>query len=135
MISQTAGIKEVHVIRIPPGSDILPALRDFVESRDIRSGVILNGIGSATQYRVHVVPTTALPPGDVFFDEKGPFDILNINGFVVDGRVHAHITLSNTQRVMGGYLEEGTLVLTFAIVTLAETEGADIAGWDTIREF
>jgi hypothetical protein len=38
--------------------------------------------------------------------------------------------LSNTEKAMGGHLEEGCHVLTFAVITLAETAGADLADWD-----
>ena len=135
MISKIADIEQIHVLRIPPGGDILLSLREFVAEKSIRFGAILNGIGSATKYRVHVVKTTDLPPGDVFFGEEGAFDILNITGFIVEGRVHAHITLSNTEKAVGGHLEEGTSVLTFSIITLGETPQCDFSQWDKIREF
>ena len=40
------------------------------------------------------------------------------NGYILDGVVHAHITFANPQKAMGGHLEPGTRVFTFAIVTL-----------------
>jgi hypothetical protein len=33
---------------------------------------------------------------------------------------------------MGGHLEPGCTVLTFAMVTLAETGGVDMADWDHV---
>ena len=50
-----------------------------------------------------------------------------------EGRVHAHITFSDTEKAMGGHLEEGTRVLTFSLITLAETDGLDLTGWDALR--
>jgi predicted DNA-binding protein with PD1-like motif len=41
-----------------------------------------------------------------------------MNGYVIDGRVHAHITLADGDRAFGGHLEPDTNVFTFAIVTL-----------------
>ena len=41
-----------------------------------------------------------------------------MNGYVIGGRVHAHITLTNADHAFGGHLEAETRVFTFAIVTL-----------------
>ena len=71
-----------------------------------------------------------MPPGNTFVRGEGPFDILAVTGAIIDGRVHAHITFSNAVQAMGGHLEEGCRVLTFAIVVLAETPGVDFARWD-----
>jgi len=53
---------------------------------------------------------------------------------VLDGRVHAHLTFSNAERALGGHLEEGCTVLTFAVVVLADTPDANLAGWDAVGE-
>ena len=132
MLFQNAGVARLLVARLNPGDDLLRSLTDLIRLNDIRSGVILNGIGSLSRYRVHVVKTTQLPPGDVFFEGEGPFDILNVTGFILDGRVHAHLTFSNTERAMGGHLEEGCRVLTFAVITLAETPEASLGTWDRV---
>lgn len=132
MVIQNADVSRVVTIRLNPGDDVLLSLREAVQQTNIRSGVILNGIGSLTRYHVHVVKTTNLPPGDVFWEGEGPFDILNITGFVIDGRVHAHLTFSNTEMAMGGHMEEGCRVLTFSLITIAETPGASFTDWDKV---
>src|ERR1700730_16139695 len=119
MITRSADLGRLMVVRLNPGDDLLRSLTEVVRENGIRSGVILNGIGSLSHYHVHVVKTTQLPPGDVFFEGEGPFDILNVTGFILDGRVHAHIAFSNTEKAMGGHLEEGCRVLTFSVLTLA----------------
>jgi predicted DNA-binding protein with PD1-like motif len=48
----------------------------------------------------------------------------------VNGQVHAHITFSNTELAMGGHLEEGCRVLTFAVVVMAEAVDVNLTGWD-----
>ena len=58
-------------------------------------------------------------------------DIVNINGFIIEGRVHAHIVHSDTEIAFGGHLEAGVEVLTFAFITLAEVD-YDFTGFDTI---
>src|SRR5213595_1384645 len=107
MLTQSADVSRLIVARLNPGDDLLRSLTEVVQQNRIQSGVILNGIGSLSRYHVHVVKTTQLPPGDTYFEGEGPFDILNVTGFILDGRVHAHLTFSNTEKAMGGHLEEG----------------------------
>jgi predicted DNA-binding protein with PD1-like motif len=132
MISRTASIRRLVMVRLNPGEDILQMLRQAVEENHIQQGLILSGLGSLNRYRVHVVKTTAMPPGDVFFEGEGPFDILALTGAILAGRVHAHITFSNTEKALGGHLEEGCRVLTFAVATLAETDAIDFTDWDRV---
>jgi uncharacterized protein len=132
VVIQNANVTRLVTIRLNPGDDVLLSLREAVQKAGIRSGVILNGIGSLTHYHVHVVKTTNLPPGDVFWKGEGPFDILQITGFVIDGRVHAHLTFSNTEMAMGGHMEEGCRVLTFSLITIAETPEASFTDWDKV---
>ena len=132
MITQEASIRRVVVARLNPGEDVLLALREAVQAHGITHGLILSGLGSISQYHVHVVKTTNMPPGDTFFKGEGPFDILTLTGAILNGRVHAHITFSNTEKAMGGHLEEGCRILTFGVVTLVETDGPDLTGWDRV---
>jgi predicted DNA-binding protein with PD1-like motif len=117
-------------VRLDPGEDVLLSLRAAVEEQGIRNAAILCGVGSLDRYHFHVVKTTNMPPGNTFVQGEGPFDILTVTGLVVDGRVHAHITFSNTEVAMGGHLEEGCRVLTFAVVVMTEALDVDLSGWD-----
>ncbi len=116
--------------RLNPGDDVLLSLRSAIQEHNIRNAAILSGVGSLDRYHFHVVKTTNMPPGNTFVQGEGPFDILTVTGLVVDGAVHAHITFSNTELAMGGHIEEGCRVLTFAVIVLAEARDADFTGWD-----
>lgn len=116
--TMTSQFKRIVVVRMKNQVDMLQGLRDAVAREKIESAVILSGAGSLVSYHVHVVSNTTLPATEAFFKEEGPFDLLTTNGYIIDGRVHAHISFSNTQKAMGGHLEPGTRVFTFAIVTL-----------------
>ncbi len=130
MRTQSFGASRFVTLRLDPGEDVLLALRAAVVETGIRNAAILAGVGSLDSYHFHVVKTTNMPPGNTFVRGDGPFDILSVTGFVVDGEVHAHITFSNTELAMGGHLEEGCRVLTFAVVVLAESVDVDLTGWD-----
>ncbi len=127
---QSFGVSRFVVLRLDPGEDVLLSLRAAVEEQGIRNAAILCGVGSLDRYHFHVVKTTNMPPGNTFVQGEGPFDILTVTGLVVDGRVHAHITFSNTEVAMGGHLEEGCRVLTFAVVVMTEALDVDLSGWD-----
>jgi uncharacterized protein len=130
MFLQSTQAGRIVFVRLDYGEDILLSLRAAVAQAGIRNGVILGGYGSVTSYHVHVVKTTNMPPGDTFFKGEAALDILTMHGMILDGRVHAHITFADDQKALGGHLEEGCHVLTFTVVTIAETAEADLAGWD-----
>jgi predicted DNA-binding protein with PD1-like motif len=115
--------KRIVIIKLESGEDILEGLGKELRKAGISNGVILTGVGSTTSYHVHVVKSTGLPPGNVFFKKEAPFDIVNIQGYVLDGRVHAHISFADAAGAVqaGGHLEHGCRILTFCTVTVMET--------------
>ena len=132
MYAESTKLGRLVIVRLDSGDDILQAIRAAVEQEGIKDGVILGGLGSINSYHVHIVETPNLPPHDVFIKGDGPYDILSLNGVILHGRIHAHITFSNTEKAMGGHLEEGCRTLSFGVVTLAETPEIDLTGWDRI---
>jgi predicted DNA-binding protein with PD1-like motif len=121
----------VVVVRIKRGMDLLDGLKKAVEREKIRNAAILSGVGSLTSYHVHAVSNTTLPAQNIYYKGEGPQDLLNVNGYVMDGRVHAHIVFSDNQKGLGGHLEPGTTVFTFAILTLGVLpDGADLRRFD-----
>jgi predicted DNA-binding protein with PD1-like motif len=134
MLSQSCECCRLVVVRLNSGDDVLESIRAAAEENGIKNGLVLSGVGSVNRYHIHVVATPGLPPRDELIRGEGPFDILSLSGLIIDGRVHAHITLSDTEKAIGGHLEEGSRILTFAVVALAEMPGIDLAGWDRVGE-
>ena len=127
----TAQIRNVVVVRLKNGVDILDGLKQAVARQKIRNAVVLSGFGSVTSYHVHVVENSVLPPKDAFVKAKRPLDILGASGYVIGGKVHAHMTFSDTKHGFGGHLEPGTNVFTFCTVTLGVLDDdADISRID-----
>jgi predicted DNA-binding protein with PD1-like motif len=135
MHAEPARFGRMWSLRFDPGEDLLAGLQQAASELGVRDGAFLGGIGSLTSYHVHVVASTDIPPENVFMKGEGPFDILAITGHVMGGRVHAHLTFSDTEKAMGGHLEPGSHVLTFAIVTLAELLDTDLSRWDRVGAF
>ena len=114
-----AQFDRILVLRFKYQTDLLTGLETIVKQEKIRNAVILSGIGSVTNYRYHTVSNRTFPSRDIIVgDLTAPADIAGMNGYVIDGRVHAHITLSDSNKAFGGHLERGTNVFTFAIVTV-----------------
>lgn len=127
-------IQNLLFVRFNPGEDILLTLRKAVAEYGVKNAVILTGVGSVNSYHFHVVDSGTNPPREAFPKGDQPCDIVNINGMVIAGRVHAHITLSDSKVAFGGHLEEGCKVLTFAVVTIAEIPESDFTRWDSIGD-
>lgn len=117
--TQSSDVQRIVVVRLKYGTDMLDGLKQAVAREKIKNGVILSGFGSVTAYHVHVVGNTTFPPKDIFTKQGGPYDLLTVSGLIMDGRVHAHITLATPQRVIGGHLEPGTSVFTFTNISVA----------------
>jgi len=111
--------KKIQIIRMHSGTDMLNGLKEAIKKYQIKNAVILAGIGSVTDYHVHVVSDKNLPPAEEFPQASVAMDLTSVQGYIINGRVHAHITLADENSMVGGHLEEGTKALTFFIITLA----------------
>jgi len=127
-----AQVQRIVVLRFKYDTDLLAGLVKTVKEQKIHNAVILSGIGSVRNYQVHQVGNREFPPKNIFVkNPTAPADITNMSGFVIGGRVHAHITLANAEKAFGGHLEPDTTVYTFAIVTLGVLgEGLDLSKID-----
>lgn len=121
--------EQIMILRLKYKTDLLNGLQESIEELGIQNGVILSGIGSVRNYHIHSVSNREFPSNNIYIrDPSGPADITGMNGYIIDGRVHAHITLANGEKAFGGHLEEGTNVFTFAIVTIGIfSEGIDLS--------
>ena len=111
--------EKVMVARLKHQKDLLEGLNDIVNKEKIKNGIILTGIGSVTNFHIHVVDNKTFPSENLFIKKDIPADVTNITGYIIDGRVHAHLTLSDEHLAIGGHLEPGTNVFTFCVITIA----------------
>ena len=111
--------ERVVVLRFKYQADLLAGMEKIVKEQNIRNAVILAGAGSLTGYHFHLVSNRTFPSKNIFIkNPAAPADLVSMNGYIIDGRIHAHITLTNEDKAFGGHLESGTTVFTFAIVTV-----------------
>lgn len=124
--------KRVVMVRLSSGEDLLASLEEAVRKDGIRNAAIVMGFGSVSAYHFHVVSTRDLPPDNAYPKGEYALDILNVNGLIIDGRVHAHITFSDNKVALGGHLEPGCIALTFTVIALHEYDDANFADWDQV---
>ncbi len=133
--SVTSQFERVEIVRMRTGTDLLEGLNKVVDEKNIKNGVILSGIGSVTDYHFHVVSDKNLPPAEEFPKASVAKDLIAVQGYVFNGRIHAHITLSDENSVIGGHLEPGTKALTFFIITIGVLpDDLDIEHFDSYKK-
>jgi len=124
--------ERILVLRFKYQTDLLAGLERMVKEHKVRNAVILAGAGSLRNYQVHSVSNRTFPSKNIYVkDPTAPADLVSMNGYVVNGKVHAHVVLTNADGAFGGHLEADTDVFTFAIVTLGVfREGIDLSRVD-----
>ena len=111
--------ERVVILRFKYKADLLASMEKVIEQEGIKNAVILSAIGSVRNYHVHSVSNREFPSKNMFTkDPMAPADIVGMNGYVIDGRIHAHMTMTNEEHAFGGHLEPETNVFTFVIITL-----------------
>ena len=115
----TTQFEKVLIFRFKYDTELLSGLEQMVKQNNIKNAVILAGAGSVRGYQLHQVSNRTLPSRLSFVqDPTGDADMISMNGYIMDGRIHAHMTLATATGAIGGHLEPGTNVFTFAIVTV-----------------
>ena len=111
--------QRIVVLRFKHQTDLLAGLTKMVQEQKIKNAVILSGIGSVRNYQIHQVSNRDFPSKNTFVkDPSSPADIISVNGYIVNGEVHAHMTMSDPAKAFGGHIEPDTNVFTFAAITL-----------------
>ena len=112
-------IGRIVIFRFKNDTDLLAGMEKMVKQEKIKNAVILSAAGSLKGYHVHQISNSTFPSKNTFVkDPTAPCDLISMNGYVINGRIHAHMTLATPDKAFGGHLEPGSAVFTFAIVTL-----------------
>jgi predicted DNA-binding protein with PD1-like motif len=127
----TGHFDRIVVLRFKYKADLLAGMQQMVKQEHIQNGVILSGAGSVRGYQMHQVSNRTMPSHDTFVkNPTQPADLVSMNGYIINGRVHAHMTLGIPDKAMAGHLEPGTTVFTFAIITIGVMNDADLSRVD-----
>jgi predicted DNA-binding protein with PD1-like motif len=116
-------IQKVWVLRVDPGEDVLESIRRFVTGASIRQAIVLGGYGTLAAYHLHWVTHNRIPTDNAFGQGESGVEILAMNGLVVDGEPHIHVTLSTMGGAFGGHMEPGCTAYVLCELFFAELAG------------
>jgi predicted DNA-binding protein with PD1-like motif len=123
----TADIGRIHILRVDPGEDVLESVERFLQETGVRQAVVLGGYGTLAAYHLHWVTHNRIPTENAFGRGEGGIEILSMNGLVVEGTPHIHVTLSTPDGAFGGHLEPGCIAYVLCEVFFTEVEGVSLS--------
>jgi predicted DNA-binding protein with PD1-like motif len=120
IIPPTVG-KKIHVIGFQPGDLLLEKIEEAIQLNNIKNGAVLSGVGTLKKCRLHYVRHTQFPPENVFYTLEEPLELVCVNGLIIEGEPHLHVTVSKgEEKTWGGHLEHGSEVLYLAEIAILE---------------
>ena len=127
MQSASLKLSKIHLLRVDPGEDVLLCVKAFLQQEELRQAVVLGGYGTLATYHLHWVLNNQLPAVNTYANGEGGIEILAMNGLVVEGEPHIHVTLSTQAGAYGGHLEEGCRAYVLCEIFFAELEGRPLS--------
>lgn len=116
-------LSRILVIHMRPGNLFLEGIEQELSKNYFKNAVVLSCAATLDIVSCHRVKDTEPKPTNIFFEETGPFEVSSLQGAVIDGKPHFHITVSDGQRSFGAHLEHGSRVLYVAEIVVAEIAG------------
>lgn len=105
----------VHTLRLHPGADVMPELKQFIADNQIEAGFIMSAVGSLTQYTIRFANQDQGSKGE------GHFEVVSLTGLLSTEGNHVHLSVSDsTGRTIGGHLLDGNIVYTTLEVVIGE---------------
>ena len=117
------GLGRVVVINLRRGEPLLESVVSELARFGIRDAIITSAIGSLQKAVFHRVTGMQTEPVDEFVTVEKPMELASLQGVVLDGAPHFHMTLSDLGTTYTGHLEEGTLALYLVEISLVEIRG------------
>ena len=132
VIAVNGQFQRILTLRFKYQTDLLAGLEKMVKQQNIKNAVILSAFGSVRNYHIHQVSNRTFPSKDTYVqDPTAPADLIGMGGYIINGQIHAHLTLATPNGAFGGHLEPGTNVFTFANVCIGVfQDGIDISRID-----
>lgn len=108
----------IHIFRLKPGQDLKRAILQHADEHNIRAGFVITCVGSLT----HAALRLANDKHTTMYTAN--FEVIALAGTVETGYAHLHLSIADeTGTMIGGHLQEGSLVRTTAEIVLGEALG------------
>lgn len=113
---------KIHVFRLKAAQDLKLEIEKFVQSKNIKAGLVLTCVGSLTKAKLRMPGATADSQDVKEF--KGHFEIVSLVGTVSVNGSHLHMSISDKEgQVSGGHLKDGCRVGTTIEMVIGEEKG------------
>lgn len=133
-------LERIIMGKLKIGEDLLGGLEELARKENVRTGVILSGIGALQKA---VFRNAKIMPADykmedkyrVYVEIQNPLELLSLSGWIAttdkgELNIHAHFSASTVidDKVvcMGGHLTRGTITSIKDVVTIGVIENTDI---------
>jgi predicted DNA-binding protein with PD1-like motif len=130
-------VKYLVQCRVKEDKDLLKALYEITEKEDIKSGIIISGLGALTQAicrNVKEFPEKYPVKNEnrLYFKLEKPLELLSLSGWIArreddSPEVHAHFAASTVEDdkiiTVGGHLSEGTITGIKVVVAILVLNG------------
>ncbi|OFW54245.1 MAG: hypothetical protein A2163_10455 [Actinobacteria bacterium RBG_13_35_12] len=124
------GSYDLIFIRFDPGEGILENINKIIKGKNIKTGIVISGIGSLSVCRIHGMnagnPPNLLNRYKEYYEIKGAIELSSIQGVIADQKPHLHIVASKGKEVLTGHMEEGCTVFSFAEVVILKTDAINL---------
>lgn len=109
------------VIRLDKDDMLLESIEEVIGKCNLRNGVVVSGIGTLSDARIHMVTTTGFPAVETFPEWKDvPMELSSISGIIADGNPHLHVVFSDLKGTYSGHLEHGCRTLYLCEIVIEE---------------
>lgn len=114
------------ILNLHKGEDVLECIRRETQKLDIRYGAVVSGIGALRRAVYHRITTLEDEPTNEFLTVEAPIEMSALQGLIIDGEAHLHITCCSGDGAFAGHLEKGCEVQYLAEICVAEMTAEDI---------
>lgn len=114
------------VLHFTKGEDILKGILEECKRLHVNDAIVTGGIGSLRKFAFHRIADTKDDPTNEYITIEGPMELSALNGMILDGEPHLHITVCDREKCYGGHMELGCEVQYLAEISLIELANANL---------
>lgn len=111
------------VLHLGVGERIVESIELACRESGIRDAAVISAIGSARRMYFHRIESTADEPVNTFITIEDACEIGSIQGLILNGEAHLHVSFSDRNHAYNGHLEPGSEVQYLLEVALVELRG------------
>ena len=117
------GFGRVFLLKLERGENLLESVCTVIERENIKYGVIVSGVATLEHASFHRIRNCNEIPEDEMIEMDGPYEVSSLQGAIINGEPHIHMTFSDLEETRAVHLEPGSVVLYTAEVMIAEISG------------